>query len=177
MSIEGAATVNSSMLGNLSLWNGIYPDDPTFIFENANSPDFRAVELEANADTATVLRNENCPALSSAVRSLSQMSPSGSVIRRSNSSMTNASTPELLASFSRVHSTNARAARHWAPVIIIQSPVPTLSGAISPSTECQHAPARWLDPSKMDIESGKGKGRCRSPVSKLRCKKVMLKRQ
>ncbi|MBZ9708532.1 hypothetical protein LB543_17570 [Mesorhizobium sp. ESP7-2] len=36
--------------------------------------------------------------------------------------MTNAATPELLASFSRVHSTSARAARHWAPVIILDPP-------------------------------------------------------
>ncbi|WP_167313569.1 hypothetical protein [Mesorhizobium opportunistum] len=43
----------------MSQWNGIYPDDGAFIFQNVDPSDFAAVELQANSDTATVLRNES----------------------------------------------------------------------------------------------------------------------
>ncbi|MBZ9889096.1 hypothetical protein LB559_14225 [Mesorhizobium sp. BR1-1-3] len=54
-----AADCERGTIGSEDLWNGVRSDDAAFIFQDANSSDFRAVEFQANADTAAVFRDEN----------------------------------------------------------------------------------------------------------------------
>jgi hypothetical protein len=51
--------MNSLSPKALGLWNGIYTDNAAFILQNADPLDVRAVEFQANADTAAVLGDEN----------------------------------------------------------------------------------------------------------------------
>ncbi|UDL90445.1 CBS domain-containing protein [Mesorhizobium sp. PAMC28654] len=141
----------------LSLWDGVCSDYAALIFQNADPPDFRAVEFQANADATTILGNEN----------------GAGVFERGLQRLADIQAGKADAAFEflddrRIHAciagelftgpfdqrpsgTALRTSDHH------KSPSIPLSGAKSPPVESQDRRGAVAAPSKMHIESEKGR--------------------